>query len=120
MVSNPPSSAQMMDMLVSRHGRFKLGRRKLGESWGESWVNVGRKLGESWDKAGRKLGRKLGRNLGKKLRRKLVIEFCNKDQVLFLQAWQFCLEHSSSYELSFFLIKSSLNVSTSASDFREM
>lgn len=87
-------------------------------------MNVGRKLGESWEKAGgelgRKLGRKLGRNLGKKLGRKLVIEFCNKDQVLFLQAWQFCLEHSSSYELSFFLIKSSLNVSTSASDFREM
>ena len=44
MVSNPPSSAQMMDMLVSRHGWFKLGR-KLGESWGEGWVEVGEKVG---------------------------------------------------------------------------
>ena len=34
MVSNHPSSAQMMGMLVSRHEWFKLGS-KLGEGWVE-------------------------------------------------------------------------------------
>ena len=96
MVSNPPSSAQMMDMLVSRHGRFKLGR----------------KLGESWEKVGVKVGWKLGRKLGESWGgRRLVV------YLTVLHAEQFGLEHSSSYEFSFFCIKSSLNAVKSASDF---
>ena len=39
MVSNHPSSAQMMGMLVSRHEWFKL-ESKLGEGW----VEVGEKV----------------------------------------------------------------------------
>ena len=45
MVSNHPSSAQMMGMLVSRHEWFKLGSKLSGLSWGVSWEKVGWKLG---------------------------------------------------------------------------
>ena len=49
----------------------------------------------------------------------LVTGFSEYNQVLSLHAWQFGLKHSSSYEFSFFWIKSSLSAVTSASDFKE-
>ena len=72
-----------------------------GLSWGENWEKVGEKVG--W-----KLGRKLGESWGG---RRLVV------YRTVLHAVQFGLEHSSSYEFSFFCIKSSLNAVKSASDF---